>query len=29
MPSNRSKYTPEIREQTARYVLENVGIALW
>ncbi len=23
MPSNRSKYTPEIREQTARYVLEN------
>ena len=23
MPSNNSKYTPEIREQTARYVLEN------
>ncbi len=23
MPSNNSKYTLEIREQTARYVLEN------
>ena len=23
MPSNNSKYTPEIREQTARYVLES------
>ena len=23
MPSNNSKYTPEIREQTAKYILEN------
>ena len=23
MPSNNSKYTQEIREQTARYVLES------
>ena len=23
MPSNRSKYTEEIREQTAKYILEN------
>ena len=27
MPSNNSKYTPEIREQTARYVLENGKVA--
>ena len=23
MPSNNSKYTQEIKEQTARYILEN------